>query len=451
MSRTLLLFLWYLLATGAYAAPRLVSGPMAGHVTTRTATVWIQADGAGSAQLEYWKADEPKAKHRSPRTTMREAEDFAAHIELVDLEPGTRYAYRLLLDGRVVDVATPPAFRTQPLWRWRNDAPDFRVFLGSCTYVNEPPFDRPGRPYGDTYGIFETIAARARMDAGYHFMLWLGDNVYFREPDYDSPWGMAYRWRHHRRLPELQPLLRATQHYAIWDDHDYGPNDSNRSFVFKGTALELFRRYWANPSYALPETPGIFTTFSYLDADFFLLDDRYHRSSDRIVGDPDKTMLGRAQLDWLKQALLDSRAAFKFIANGSQLLNDVSRFEGWQNFKEEREAFIDWLTRQSVAGVVFLSGDRHHTELLRRERSGGYPLYELTCSPLTSGTRTADDERDNPLRVPGTLVIGQRSFCTLEVSGPRAERKLTFRAFSTEGKELWVQEVRGEDLKSTAK
>lgn len=438
-------------ATGVVASPRLVSGPMPGYVSARTASIWMQADQPGEAQLEYWRADLPAQRQRSGQFPLRVEDDYIARIDLAGLEPGARYEYRLLLDGQTADVDAPLAFRTQPLWRWRSEPPDFRVFLASCTYLNDPPFDRPGRPWGDGYGVFETMAARARSDSGYHFMLWLGDSVYFREADFDSPWGMAYRWWTHRRVPELQSLLHATRHHGIWDDHDYGPNDSNRSFPFKGAALELFQRYWANPSYGLPETPGIFTTFSFLDADVFLLDDRWYRSADRIVGDPDKTMLGRAQLDWLKQALTASTAKFKFIANGSQMLNDANRFEGWQNFKTEREGFVDWLTRQGVTGVVLLSGDRHHTELLKRDRPGSYPLYELTCSPLTAGPRDADDERDNPLRVPGTLTIGQRNFCTLEVAGQRADRKLVFRAFSTDGRELWSQEVRAESLKPPGK
>lgn len=449
--RAIVAFLCAALATVAVASPRLVSGPMPGYVSSRTASIWMQADQPGEVQLEYWREDNPAQRQRSGPVTLHGEDDFIARIDLVRLEPGARYAYRPLLDGSPIDAGTPLTFRTQPLWRWQADPPDFRVFLASCVYLNDPLFDRPGRPYGDGYAVFETIAARARSDPGYHFMLWLGDNVYFREADYDSPWGMAYRWWTDRRVPELQPLLRATRHHGIWDDHDYGSNDSNRSFPFKGASLELFQRYWANPSYGLPETPGIFTTFSFLDADFFLLDDRWYRSADRIVGDAEKTMLGRAQLDWLKQALTASSAKFKFIANGSQMLNDVNRFEGWQNFKSEREGFVDWLTRQGVTGVVLLSGDRHHTELLKRDRAGSYPLYELTCSPLTAGARDADDERDNSLRVPGTLTIGQRNFCSLEVAGPRTDRKLVFRAFATDGRELWSQEVRAESLKPAGK
>jgi len=449
--RTLFALFLLALAAATAASPRLSSGPMPGHVTMRTANIWLQADGPGAAQVEYWKAADPKARQRSAKVDLRDATDFTATFQLVALDPGTRYEYRILLDGRPVALEERLFVRTQPLWRWRNDPPDFTIFMGSCAYVNDPPYDRPGNPYGADYFIFETIAAKARATPGNHFMLWLGDNLYYLEVDYESPWGMNRRWRRQRALPALQPLLQATHHYAIWDDHDYGPNDTNRSFVFKSAALDLFQRYWANPSYGLPGMPGIFTTFSYLDADFFLLDDRWYRSADRGVSDSERTLLGRGQIDWLKQALVASTATFKIIANGSQLLNDASRQEGWHNYPQEREEFLDWLARQGVKGVVFLSGDRHHTELLRRERPGSYPLYELTCSPLTSGARISDDEKDNPLRVSGTLVLGARSFCTLAVSGPRTGRKLVFRAFASDGSELWTHEVSTNTLRPSQK
>lgn len=442
--KSFLALLAFCFASASAAAAGLSSGPMAGHVTMRTARVWLQADGPGTAQIELWRVDEPETKQRSAPVELLANTDYATTFELVALEPGTRYEYRILLDGEPVVLGERAYVRTQPLWRGHVDAPDLRVFLGSCAYVNDPPYDRPGPPYGGDYFIFETIAALARATPADHFMLWLGDNMYFREADYESPWGMNDRWRRHRALPALQPLLSATHHYAIWDDHDYGPNDTNRSFVFKGTALGLFQRYWANPSHGLPGIPGIFTTFSYLDADFFLLDDRWYRSADRGGADGERTMLGRAQIDWLKQALAASTATFKFIANGSQLMNDAHRYEGWHNFPQERDAFLDWLARQRVTGVVFLSGDRHHTELLRRERAGSYPLYELTCSPLTSGARNADES--NPLRVPGTLVLA-RNFCTLDLTGTRAERALVFRAFAADGRELWQHEVRGDALR----
>ena len=47
----------------------------------------------------------------------------------------------------------------------------------------------------------------------------------------------------------MQPLLARTHNYAIWDDHDFGPNDSDRSSAIKAITLEAFKDSWPNPSY----------------------------------------------------------------------------------------------------------------------------------------------------------------------------------------------------------
>ena len=134
-------------------------------------------------------------------------------------------------------------------------------------------------------------------------MLWLGDNLYLQQPDFGDPAAMAARYRRQRAFPPLQALLTATTHLAIWDDHDYGPNNSNASFALKDETLKLFQRYWPNPEFGLPDVPGTFGVARYGDLMFFLLDDRYYRSPNGAPDGPAKTMFGARQLEWLKQAL----------------------------------------------------------------------------------------------------------------------------------------------------
>lgn len=424
----------------AVQADGLAAGPMPGHTAMRAVQIWLQGSAPSTVVLEYWPADAPESTRRTPPTALSASQHYTATIPIGTLRPGTTYHYRVLIDGVAVEIRKPLAFHTQPLWQWRRDPPAFRAIVGSCAFINDPAYDRPGRAYGAGFSIFDTIADRQP-----HMMLWLGDNVYFREADYDSRWGMAARYRQARGFDRLQRLLRSTHHYALWDDHDYGPNNSNASFVRKADALALFRRYWANPGYGLPELPGAFTRLTFRDVDFFLLDDRYYRDSDRSP-EPDKQLFGAAQLRWLKNALLRSRAPFKIIAAGSQLLNDRNRFEGWNHFAAERAAFLDWLQQARIRGVIFLSGDRHHTELLRLERARAYPLYELTCSPLTAASHRVERESNNPALVQGTLV-GQRNFCQLDFSGPKSDRRLTITVNGTHGESLWQRELRARELR----
>ncbi len=415
---------------------------MPGHSAKRAAAIWLQGNGPAEVELDFWPADDPEQVRSSPAQALVAEQQFAAQVQLDGLQPGTTYGYRVRLDGKPIKIADELMFHTQPLWEWRTEPPALRVITGSCAYINEAAYDRPGKPYGDSYGIFARMAEQAP-----DMMLWLGDNVYLREADLDSRWGMAERYRHSRALPELQPLLRGTHHYAIWDDHDYGPDDGNRSFILKDQSLELFKRYWANPSYGLPGEPGNFTTVSFAGIDFFLLDNRYHRNSDAAPDTADKSMLGAEQLAWLRDALLHSEAPFKLIANGNQMLNQFQDRESWRNFPAERGQFLAWLQETGVEGVVFLSGDTHFTALTRLERQDNYPLYELSCSPLTAGPRAGalPSLRIPPL--PDTFV-GERNFCQLDFSGPAQGRHLSIRVFDANGKQKWQRDIAAAELRS---
>lgn len=413
---------------------------MHGFADQSSFTLWAQKRGPGRIGVEFSVLDGNAAVHSIDTEASRDR-DFAVVLRLAGLEPGTRYRYRLLADGQPTgDVGT---FRTQALWEWRTDPPAVSIAVGSCAYLNDGRFDRPGTPYGGGYGIFDAIAAQAP-----DVMLWLGDNVYFREPEWTSAEAMNDRYRAYRELPELHRLWRATSHLAIWDDHDYGPNDGDASFVLKGAALDTFKRYWPNPTHGLPGVPGVFTQVRVADADLFLLDDRWYRYPNRYPNVPDKALLGPQQLEWLKQALLSSNATFKVVAMGTQFWNRVSRFETWQNYPDEQQKLRDWLREQRISGVVFLSGDRHFSELLRLPREGTYPLYEFTSSPLTAGAFANPDglERSNPDLVPDTLVT-QRSFGMVRLAGPKGNRTLTFEAYDGDGILLWSRAVGAAELR----
>ncbi|MBK6815832.1 MAG: hypothetical protein IPG82_10365 [Saprospiraceae bacterium] len=104
------------------------------------------------------------------------------------------------------------------------------------------------------------------------------DNWYYREVDFDSEWGLWYRASKDRSFPTLQPFLKAMSHYAIWDDHDYGPNNEGVAYIFKNEAKQIFTNYWS----ILQKhncKKGVYTKMSYSDVDFFMMDGRSFRSS----------------------------------------------------------------------------------------------------------------------------------------------------------------------------
>ncbi|MFQ3590296.1 MAG: alkaline phosphatase D family protein [Chloracidobacterium sp.] len=415
----------------------LLSGPMVGYSEITETVIWLQTRRAARAQLRYWVQGKPETARISEEYRTTQAGDFIAKFTLSGLAFGTRYDYEVYLDGHRIERPYAMTFQTQPMWKWRTEPPPFKVAFGSCHYVNDPPFDRPGRPYGSPAKIFSAIMAH-KPDV----MLWLGDNCYYREADYHTEAGMRYRYAHTRAQAELQPLWAATHHYAIWDDHDYGPNDSDRTFRGRDTALRIFRDYWGNPAYGRPDIPGCFFRFEWADIEFFMLDGRYHRTPNELSDDsPEKMLFGREQLQWLLESLRSSQATFKVVVGGGQMLNPVSPWECFSRFKVEQARLFDFIRAEKISGVLFISGDRHLAELNQRREPGLYPLYDFTSSSLTAGIATLSKaEQSNPARVSGTLVE-KHNFGILEFSGSRATRLLTMRCIDEDGIEHWKREI----------
>ncbi|HMO31667.1 MAG TPA: alkaline phosphatase D family protein [Lacibacter sp.] len=438
-----------LFASVSFLHAQLVSGPMLGPVELRTARLWVEVKPGTTVDLWYWKQGELAAARRITRKTNAEQWFAPAAFDVVDLQPNTTYEYQFLFNNVLLRKPTRAdgRFTTKVLWHWRQPAPDFSFLTGSCAYFNEPVYDRPGKPYGGDSSIFETMAKEKAA-----FMLWLGDNWYTREVDYYDHWGMWKRASRDRAMPVLQPFLKSTSHLAIWDDHDYGPNDASKDFILKETSRTVFSNYWLNTTYGM-NGEGIYTLYSYGDVDVFMLDDRWWRSADNMPDslngqpNPNKRMWGPQQLEWLKNALLYSRAPFKIIANGSQVLNPVSPFDKLLNCPAEYQELMDFLQTHRVNGVVFLSGDRHHSEIIRLNRPGTYPLYDITVSPLTAGTHTFGGvEKNNPYRVYG--LDEKQNYGRFSFTGPRGQRKMTVEFLGIKGEKLGEWSVGEQDLRT---
>ena len=419
----------------------LQSGPMVGYCEMKEAMIWLQTTKDALVKIDYYAIDNPKDKFSSNTQKSESSNGYTNHIVLNKLQPGKQYHYDVFLDGKKVVLPYETTFSSKKLWLWREDAPDFTVAFGSCNYINEESVDRPGKGYGSGYEIYESIHAKNP-----NIMLWGGDNVYLREADWDSKTGIYHRYTHSRSIKELQPLLASTQNFAIWDDHDFGPNDGDRSFYFKYETQNAFKNFWANKTYGTDanQKEGIYSTFNWGDAQFFLLDDRFFKSpNDRLTGE--KTIIGSTQFEWLIDALSSSKATFKLIVIGGQVLNPSARFENYENYPKEKEKLLSEIEANKIKGVLFLTGDRHFSELSKLNRENTYPLYDWTVSPLTSGVGNSYKDDVNKNRVEGSL-FAQNNFGILSFSGNKANRQLKLTLFDVQGKELWNKVITKKEL-----
>jgi len=410
--------------------PRLMEGPMIGAVQPTSALIWARASGAYQIQIQVADDAALGASRATPAVTAQAEDDYTLRISVDGLKPATRYYYRVLVNGAPDDYASEgpaPSFKTAPKAGAKGK---FSVAFGSCARFQ---IDREQR-------IWHAIRA-AQPD----LFFWLGDNVYV---DSLNPQSFPEEYRRQRSVAALQPVMQSVPQLAVWDDHDYGLNNHDRTNPMKDAALTAFKQYWANPSYGLDATPGVFFAYSYGDVDFFFLDGRFYRDPNEAPAAPTKTMLGAAQLAWLKAGLKASRAPFKVLVSGSGWsVGKGPTGDAWSAFTDERNALFDFIRDERIPGVVLLSGDTHVAELncVPWSEKGGYDFYDLTSSPLAQRTETSWMERFPEVRIRPVFFhdsnFGLLSFDT------SAEPTLTYNAHDTMGHAAWSPlELKAKDL-----
>jgi alkaline phosphatase D len=437
----LLAALVIMLKTASLPAAELLAGPMVGHTTPTSTRIWVETSEPADVRIDYWLKPRlwydgptlPKPVHLGSATGRTTADaPHTAVVELRDLPPGWMMNYTVLLNGRPQRALTTQSVSLMPPDSpsdgVRGGPPAFAVAFGSC---NHPP-RAPIQPIW-------TQILRRRPAA----FIFLGDNNYLpKDPEmYDiAPAALrivvADTHRNMRNIAGLRDLMSSTPSYGIWDDHDFGPNNSDRTFPHRHTTLELFQRYWPNPAHGVRDVPGVFHSFRIVDVEFFMLDNRYHRDPKSPSGAG--TMFGGAQLDWLKRGLKASTAVFKVIGQGGTSLVDSSG-EGWTDYRAERDDFLAWLFRENISGVFFIAGDWHVGVLNRLHRaSEAYPLYELLSSNLAVGILRSGAPRADRRTGAGTNqwvspYVQDTNFGLLSFSGPVGGRTAALQLIDESG------------------
>lgn len=350
------------LYAAAIGYPRLLDGPMIGATSPNSFTVWSRASGAFGVAVEYATRRDFSDAKTTAVVAATQNEDLCTAIEVTGLQPDTEYHYRIKTDG-IDDRHQPLPFRTRT-------APDrprpIRIAFGSCARVQLYP-EQP---------VFEAVAAMEP-----DLFLWLGDNIY---ADSDSETAYSTLYSRQRNVSALVPLLRSVPQLAIWDDHDFGYNNSDRNNAVKEMTHRLFRRWWANPAGGTADTPGIFFRHSFGPVDIFMLDGRYHRDPPDHPDGPDKTMLGAGQKAWLKRELKASKAVFKILVSGTGWTLAEKDGDSWANYLHERNEILDFIRDEKIAGCLGISGDVHQGEVncVPWSDKGGYDFYDLVSSGL---------------------------------------------------------------------
>ncbi|MGK5730919.1 alkaline phosphatase D family protein [Streptomyces sp. URMC 124] len=405
----------------------------------------VPGSGLGAAVDVAWEVaeDESFGKVVARGTvTATAASDHTVKADVRGLSPATGYWFRFTAGG-----VQSPAARTRTAPAAGAAVAGIRFGVVSCANWESGHF-----------AAYRHLADRRDLDAVLH----LGDYIYEyasgiyppaqqvvrpHAPAHEIVTLADYRTRHGRYKtdPDLQALHRAHPFVAIWDDHEFA-NDAwtggaeNHTPGAEGewaARMAAAKQAYFEWMPVRPSTEG--TTYRRLRfgnlADLHLLDLRSFRSQqvkpgNGKVDDPERTITGRAQLDWLKAGLASSDTTWRLVGNPvmispfafgalpAHLLEPIAKLLGlptggiaantdqWDGYTDDRRELLAHLSDRGIRNTVFLTGDIHMAWANDvPKKAATYPLSPSVATEFVV-TSVSSDNLDDLLGVaPHTVSL----------------------------------------------
>lgn len=383
--------------TGTFADTRSehTYGPMVGAVTDSSAKIWFRVKPSADVQVEY---DTVPGFDNAPLisgvVSTSKKKDYTGTVTLLNLAENTIYYYRIIIDGVPADFPSFAQFKTFP-----KDADSVTVGILTDLKKVSKKMPAPIAPIG--------IEALSRENPD--FVLVLGDW------DHSNPLKRKDMRGMHRRtrggtIPGIifrDHILHKFPVAHVWDDHDYGTNNSNKTFAGKKTAIRIYDEYWL--SYSRPNRKaGIWHKFTYGNlVEVFMLDLRSQRdldsyedpsytpgeepnfSRDRIRNDPCRSMLDgdkcpefkpKGQRNWFKKGLSKSTAKWKIVVSTVPWNPTVPKDDAWWDFRAEQNELLEFIRTNNITGIMIVSGDLHAGGAIDDGTNAGVPEMNV---PIT--------------------------------------------------------------------
>lgn len=367
--------------------------------------------------------------------------DHTVKVDATGLEPATWYHYRFHLAGetsRVGRTRTAPAHDALP--------DHLRFGVVSCANLQ-----------AGWFSAYRGLAARDDL----HAVLHLGDYVYeygpgeygygqsdedirTHEPAHEMVSLADYRQRHgqYKRDSDLQDLHAKYPWIVTWDDHEVADNTWQKGAVNHNDGEGKFRlrRARAHRAYdewmparldgtaRLGDGDRLFRRLRFGRlAELSMLDLRTYRdqqvetvptpvpSPDPASSDPDRTITGRRQLNWLKDSLSHDRPQWKLVGNPVMIapvdfgalpddaIDAVHQVTGeaprdgapyntdqWDGYTDDRREVFDHIRDHGIRDALFITGDIHSAWAAELPYDAStYPVgdsagVEFVCTSVTS-------------------------------------------------------------------
>jgi alkaline phosphatase D len=411
--------------------PKIAGGIASGDVSTDSAVIWARADRPARMQVEYSSVESFKTVLGAASSEALPDRDFTSKLLLDGLPPGQDIFYRVrfedIAESGISGETEVGHFRTAPVepasvsFVWSGDTagqgwgidparggmrtyrtmlenrPDFFIHSGDHIYADCPIEAELKLPNGETWRNIVTeeksvIAhSLAQFRGNYKYNL-LDDNL----RAFNAQVPMLAQWDDHEVTNDWSPAGTA-------DETGYAEDGSSRLVVRAARAFHEFM-----PIRNIPAQAGrVYRKVGYGPLlDVFLIDMRSYRDSswNRRGDGNDASILGSAQLAWLKRELATSNATWKVIAAdlpiGLISEDAIALGDGPPDRREcEIADLLSFMKRAGVRNTVWLTADMHYTAAHHYDPNRAVyqdfePFWEFVSGPLHAGT-WAPGELDN--------------------------------------------------------
>ncbi len=403
----------------------------------------------GRACFEWSENESFKPARRTPPLEAKAESDYIIRTSIEGLREGTRYFYRLVFQN-----GTTGPTRT---FRTLSPSVDHISFcMGNC--MNYYPFIS-GQPNGDGPVTataedkqlgYPSFAAMQKLNPD--FFIGAGDTVYYDFPK-DAPAQtlpeLRKKWHEQFRFPRLIAFLGSCGSFWLKDDHDFRYDDADLTgsqLPSPTTGMDLFREQLPLHPAGDTKSPNYRTHRFSRDLQIWFLEGRDYRSENRSPADSKKSIWGQAQREWLETTLQSSAAKWKIIVSPTPMVGP-DRTEKSDNhtnpkgFRNEADAFFQWLTEKKIQNVLILCGDRHW-QYHSIHPSG---VEELCCGALNDensirGIAPGDPASTDPqatIRQPYLYPEATGGFLHVDLSpNPKGASSLNFSFYDDCGKLL---------------
>lgn len=340
--------------------------------------------------------------------------DHTVHVAVDGLHADRWYHYRFTAGGVQSAVGR---MRTTPA---PGSTPDrLRFAFASCQQINESHY----------------VAHRAIAEEGVDFLMHLGDYVYVDDRRTLTLDDYRAVYRRFKANPLLQDCHARVPCVYMWDDGEFWNGVDARTDPWQD-ALDHAER-WQNaadaafeylPLQRWPDDPNrVYRALRWGTlADLFVLDDRSYRdpavdelnslsTAGAFMMDPQRTTLGAAQKQWVKDGLESSTAAWRVLANGYNMLpwrlvdldhpwmrrlnprwqrnaGVYAPNEAWDDYQADRRELLQHIADSGVRNVVSCAGHTHMFFAGNLIPDFDDPASPVAAAEFVTGSLTSDPD-----------------------------------------------------------